>query len=314
MRIPQLEAVTAVAILASFVSCSKSAEDCSYTASCGITDVDKADSGTSCNPACNGATPVCDESTKKCVECSKNADCTASGRLFCDTGVGECIQCRSSADCTNAAAAVCIAGTCTGCSNNSDCSHIAGKALCSLPAAGGSGSCVACTTSDESACAGDSCNPATNSCTTTLLGSVAVCHACVADSECATGARGPTARCVTMSFKGAAHGNYCLNLASAGPCAQPYTVSLSAVSVSGAPSQAYCAINQEATTCEAVVDLIGGKTCTRSSNCGSGLGDGLCENFSTPPAQSMRCSIPCTSSTECSQLQTCSSTVNGYCL
>ncbi len=310
MRFAQLGAVTAWAILASFVSCSKSAEDCSYTASCGVGDVD---SGASCNPACSGATPVCDESTKKCVECSKNADCAASGRPFCDTD-GECIQCRSSADCTNAAASVCIAGTCTGCSSNSDCSHVAGKAFCKLPSAGGAGSCVACTTSDESACAGDSCDPATNSCTTTRVATVAVCHACAADSECAPGAYGPTARCVTMSFKGAAHGSYCLNRASAGPCAQPYTVSLSAVSVSGAPAEAYCGINQEATTCEAVVDLIGGKTCTRNNNCGSGLGDGLCENFSTPPAaQSMRCSIPCTSSTQCSQLQTCTSTVNGYC-
>ena len=244
MRTRQLCAVTAVVLLAS-ASCSKSADDCSYTASCGVADVEKVDSGASCNPACGGSTPVC-----------------------------------------------------------------------KLPVAGagaGTGSCVACTPSDESACAGYSCNPTTNSCTTTRVGTVSVCHACVSDSECAPGARGPSARCVAMSFRGAPHGSYCLNRVSAGACTQPFTVSLTAASASGVPAEAYCGINQEATTCEALVDLIAGKTCTRNSNCGSGQDDGLCETFGNPPTQSMRCSIPCTASAQCSQSQTCTSVTNGYC-
>lgn len=207
----QLCAVTAVVLLAS-ASCSKSAEDCSYTASCGVDAVGKIDSGTLCNPACSGATPVCDESAGKCVG-----------------------------------------------------------------------------------------------------GTVAACHACVADSECASSARGPSARCVAMNFRGAPHGSYCLNLASAGSCVQPFTVSLTAASVSGAQAEAYCGISQDATTCEAVVDLIAGKACTRSTNCGSGQNDGLCENFGSTSAQSMRCSIPCTSSSQCSQSQTCTSGVTSYC-
>ena len=100
-----------LAIATSLAACSKSAEDCHYTASCDTVE-EGSDSGALCNPTCNGTTPICDEATAKCVECVKNFDCPQS-RPYCDTGVGECIQCRANAECTSASASVCIAGTCT---------------------------------------------------------------------------------------------------------------------------------------------------------------------------------------------------------
>jgi hypothetical protein len=307
--------VTAFAVVAFLLGsgCSKSAEDCSYTASCGNSE--KSDSGNtgSCTPACSGATPVCKESTAKCVECTKNSDCAGSGKPTCDTTADECIQCRSNADCTSAAASVCIAGTCTGCTDNSGCNSISGKPVCEVAVsptgAIGQGTCVTCTPANESACGGNSCNPATKTCTNTRIGSVGTCHACVADSECTSGSL-LTARCVSMNYRGSPHGSYCLQRADVVTCAQPYTVAFSSPSLSAARSAPNCGIDQATTTCEAVLSLVTPTTCTRSNTCGAGLGDGQCQNLSVG---GMRCTIPCTAATQCVTGQTCSGAVNGYC-
>ncbi len=308
---------TALAVVTFLFGCSKSAEDCNYTASCANSGSEKSDSGNgACSPSCSGATPVCNESAAKCVECTKNLDCVGTGKPLCDTTVDECIQCRSNADCTNAAASVCIAGTCTGCTDNSGCNSIPGKGVCELvvspTGAIGQGTCVTCTPANESACGGNSCNPATKTCTNTRIGSLGTCHACVADSECTSGTR-LTSRCVSMNYKGSPHGSYCLQRADLVTCAPPYTVTFSSPSLSATTTLPNCGIDQGATTCEAVLNLVTPTTCTRGNNCGAGLGDGQCQNFSVGGPQTMRCTIPCTVATECVAGQTCTSAINGYC-
>jgi hypothetical protein len=158
------------------LGCSRSAEDCDYTASCDSPASGKGDAGTggaaSCSPACRGTTPVCNSSTKRCVECTKTSDCALTGRLICDTTTDRCIQCRQSSDCTNPAAAACIAGACVGCSADTDCSHITGRTVCRAAADAGaaSGTCVQCTASNQTACTNNSCNATTNVCRTTRPG------------------------------------------------------------------------------------------------------------------------------------------------
>jgi hypothetical protein len=99
-----------------------------------------------------------------------------------------------------------------------------------------------------------------------------------------------------MNLNGKALGGYCLRLESAG-CAVPYSVRLTAGSLSGAPSANYCGIDQTATTCKAVLDLVAGQIiCTNDTNCGLGQGDGLCKTVGTI---ANRCTIPCASGSNC---------------
>jgi hypothetical protein len=116
-----------------------------------------------------------------------------------------------------------------------------------------------------------------------------------------------------MNYKGSPHGSYCLSDANVVTCAQPYIITFTSPSASSATVATNCGINQDATTCEAVLNLLTPTTCTRNSTCGAGLGDGLCQNFGTGGIQNMRCTIPCTVATECEAGQTCTSTTNGYC-
>lgn len=74
----------------------------------------------------------------------------------------------------------CDAGSCSPCQTNDDCSHLTDTTVCDVDA----GQCVQCTVAEEAVCGGTSCNPATNTCTNTELGSVGSCEPCVADSEC----------------------------------------------------------------------------------------------------------------------------------
>jgi len=263
---------------------------------------------------CSGSTPACNTATNKCVQCTSNGNCGGATPL-CDTAKNTCVECLSSADCTQATASTCIAGKCEPCSSNADCSHMTGKGICktsslsdgdagidaSVQAGAGDGECVQCTVENETPCNGKSCNPTTNTCTTTPKNSVDVCHPCVADSECfddSAASVHPSTRCVQMTFKGTAHGTvgYCLQRVSAG-CGSPYSVSFPATSLSGAGSEPYCGINQNATTCEAVLDLINTKTCSADTDCGGGQG-GLCKAISVI-APANRCTIPCDSAAQC---------------
>jgi len=173
---------------------------------------------------------------------------------------------------------------------------------------------VECTVSNEKACNGDknSCNPKTNTCTAAEKGKTDICGACLADSECIGGnVAAPTARCVPMKFQGFDRpGGYCLQIATVTNCAQPFKVTMAAKSLTGVDG-IYCGINQEATTCEAVSDLIASKACELDSNCGNNQG-GLCKNFSLTPTPDLRCTIPCSETSECTGVRICTTSAP-YC-
>ena len=320
-----------LAWLLSAIGCSRRAENCNYTLTCGNFDAaaggqtsnggatgtggKAADSGAPdasvCATTCSGKTPRCDTGLKQCVQCEDAGDCSGDAGVcnpnthqcveclsntncetaapYCEADAGNCVQCRSNADCPGVANSVCSSGTCTPCTEDSDCAHLSGTTSCKLNSTGNAGTCVQCTIATEATvCGGYSCNPATNACTKTTLGSVEICGQCVADSDCDS-SQG-TAGCIPMNFNGSSVGGYCLRVEGSG-CTVPYSVPITAVSLSNADSASYCGIDQSVTSCKAVLDLTSGKTvCRNDDNCGLGLGDGLCRTVGTIAD---RCTIPC---------------------
>jgi hypothetical protein len=233
----------------------------------------------------------------------KDGNCLGTTTPFCDNSRNTCVACLAATDCTSATAAACTNGSCTACTSNADCSHLGSKGICNV------GTCVQCTVANETPCNGNSCNPATYGCTSTPVGMAGKCKACLADSECIGGVPGDggavTSRCVPMSYKGTPRGGYCLQRGTAG-CSNPYQVPVNSGSMSGATAEAYCGINQNATTCEAVLDLVASKICTADLDCGLGQG-GLCK---TVGLSTNHCSIPCISGAECLTFPAPGSTCN----
>jgi hypothetical protein len=67
--------------------------------------------------------PVCDVEASRCIECSSNADCAATGEV-CLPGPQRCVQCRNDADCAGRDDDVhCLAGElrCVECVTDDDC-------------------------------------------------------------------------------------------------------------------------------------------------------------------------------------------------
>jgi hypothetical protein len=262
-----------------------------------------------CGGGCPSDKPICDESSDTCVECLIERDCAGPSNTQCDTTTNTCVECLMPAHCSTAAAARCEAGACVECEDNDDCTHLAGKGVCD------GGSCVQCTVNDETPCAGKSCDPATNACTNTTIGSTGTCEACVADSECSGGGTAdPTARCLPMEFNGVPRaGGFCLKR-TAKTCSRPFTVTFAAQSLSGAASESYCGIDQDNVTCEAILDMVA------SASCGDGLdtscgctrdGGGACLQAGqgglcrTVGGVSKICTIPCGNSNHCIVGNTC---------
>jgi len=274
--------------------------------------------------------------------CGSDADCPTG---FCEDG--ECVECRDALDCT-AEAPVCLAGSCTGCSGVDDCSAYPNQPMCGedgscegcafdvdctdptmarcdtatsrcvpcngSPQCEGTGApvcddgvCVECSVEDASACGANSCNAATNRCTMTERGSVRRCGACLADSECAL----EDDRCVPMRFMGIdRETGYCLKRGSTG-CVEPYSAPTTPrESLSGAAPEAYCGIREDLTTCEAVLDLLDGASCSDRSECGfEGLEDGRCETVNLLPG---RCTYDCGDTSECTSGKSCGA-IGMYC-
>lgn len=273
------------------------------------------------NRHCSGVTTICDTTTNTCVACLDDSACEGTTPL-CKLETRTCVGCLESKDCPTATAARCdaTANSCAPCTTNADCVNISGKAVCS------DGTCVQCTAQDETACGTTSCNPATAQCTSTPRGSVARCGACLADSECATNAGVSVSRCVPMTFNGIAHGNYCLESVASG-CDKPYGSSsqmrVTAASLSGAPSEDYCGINQLYVTCEAIRDMqdpedkircgdaqgapddiLCGCQRTETGSCDVPGEGGLCRSING----ALRCTIACSGGAECTSDRTCDTT------
>lgn len=191
--------------------------------------------------------------------------------------------------------------TCVECITDEHCTE-AGKTHCNDAHV-----CEAeCTKDDESRCNGNSCDPATNTCTVTPVHTVGVCAACKADSEC----MGENDRCIALSFKDAPRGGYCLTKISAG-CPDGIEFRLVGVaSLSGEATTDYCGVSQADTTCEAVLALKAEATCTAPEQCGAAdVDDGLCE---TVNGAAGRCTYACHSGAECPGSTPCPAE-DGYC-
>lgn len=255
-----------------------------------------------CDALCDGATPYCDEESRECVACRDNVDCTDASAPRCEAG--QCLGCTEAADCAHHAdQGVCDpeSGSCVECMEATDCAQHPDGSLCV------GGQCVECTVEDESACGDNSCDPATNTCTSTKRSSRGPCQTCVADSECE-----PDHRCVPMEFQGEVRERgYCLKVGETG-CVRPFGVPTpERSSLSGAASEKYCGIDESRTTCEAVRDLIDDKDCTMPDDCGvPGLDDARCE---TVNLTDNKCTYSCNLNSQCPMTLNCGSSPNDYC-
>ena len=259
---------------------------------------------------CSAGTPVCD-GTGTCVQCGVAADCDASAPVctdgacgacaadtdcalypdatFCGAS-GACVECTADAECTGVDAAKCetATGTCMACDSSAQCEGTGANACVA-------GVCEECTEATAATDCGDnSCNPATNECTTTERASVLDCGRCVGDDEC----RDPDAPCVPMNYMGTARPDgYCLKLASTG-CARPYLIPVTGVSLSGFGDDetTYCGIDQNSTTCDAVRALRESRECAGGDATLCADAGARCEMVGLAPN---RCTYPCGSPADC---------------
>jgi len=217
------------------------------------------------------------------------------------------VGCDDAADCGEASASRCdvASNECAGCLSDADCEHLVGTPVCDEASA----TCAACTPDTEATtCEMNSCDPATLTCTETELGSVRSCGACRSDSEC----RFANERCVPMRFGGAdREGGYCLREADAG-CMFPYgTPTPSRGSLSGAPAEVYCGLDETRTTCEALRALLDDTACITDEDCGAaGLMDGRCE---TVNGIVNRCTYSCIAASGCPEGFMCPARPDTYC-
>lgn len=259
-----------------------------------------------CGMACTGATLVCDTGSGMCVGCLAETDCTAPAGL-CDPATNLCVACLGDGDCiADPAIPICEAGACRACTADADCAGMAASPVCDEP----SGRCVECTVDSEATTCGPpanrACHPTDLTCTGQERGTLGFCEACVSDSECIINASGEN-RCVPMDFEGSSHGSYCLldqsTLVPAGPCPDRMTADRLGTSVLGVEAT-YCFVQENITTCEAVLgfnDLCPGG----DADCGaSGLDDGHCDGG--------RCTYECSGGSDCSS-GSCAGAPTTYC-
>lgn len=271
--------------------------------------------------ACTAQKPACEPGSHRCVECAASSDCTTAGKPACDTTSHTCVACLADADCTTPAAGRCDTttnrcepctadvhcqhltttpacheptGKCTAtCHGATTCANVSGASTCDV----GLGLCVECSTADESDCGVTSCNPKTNTCTGTERQSVVTCGACAADSECVA-----DHRCVPLLYQGVEHGSYCLKIASTG-CAEPFGLSISRESASGAAVEAYCGIDEALTTCEAVLALTDNEKCEGGTDEECAAIGGVCRTVGTI---ANRCTYLCSVAADCPSSRNCS--------
>ena len=197
-------------------------ELCSTTSQC---------AGVSCNccpgPSTLKCAPLTPGAAPSCVECTQDSDCAQglkcdaiNGRCVeripdCDTSErcgplclhcpnerpfcldGQvCVQCRADFEC--AAGEFCVSGECTSCTTDRHCGPRCGSCggdtpYCKTNGTAEASVCVRCL--DSSQCSSGSCDPATNTCSTTCLASCSPgtycngssCVRCYANTQCPCG-------------------------------------------------------------------------------------------------------------------------------
>jgi hypothetical protein len=282
---------------------------------------------------CGGDAPLCDLEAHVCVQCHDDDQCTKDSAPHCDEGVcgkcsknahcahfedkalcddredskteGSCVQCRKHSDCKESDAPQCEKSECVPCTEDDACQGRRGTPICNVD--GGekqAGRCVQCTPMNEIACGDNVCDAQKLTCADIPKAMTGICQPCIADSQCLD-----DHRCVELRFKGEIRGHYCLKRMSAN-CVEPFTATVESGSISGAISEAYCGINENQTTCEAVDDAIHSKQCEEADDCGIQMGDGLCERVSGQPN---RCTYGCGVAAQCPTGLRCGSDEH-YCL
>ncbi|MBW2507489.1 MAG: hypothetical protein JRE81_02565 [Deltaproteobacteria bacterium] len=276
---------------------------------------------------CPADRPVCLDDSE-CVQCTLDEQeyCSARDQV-CDTEAHECVDCLDNAQCTAPTASRCDSDTneCAPCETNADCDGVDG-----LGATGNACDadevCVACTPDSEAQTCpdGKSCNPRTNTCTETTIGSRDVCEACVADSECGDdGEPSDAYKCVPMYYPDTQtrfpdeETGFCLKTFAPGGCEQPF-----AIQISGRPSLSdlllgsYCGINESLATCPAVRALVENATCPSGEDAECPT-SGVCRDVGGLPD---RCTYFCSDVVECKDApvpgSTCGSSGSGgddYC-
>jgi hypothetical protein len=229
---------------------------------------------------------VCNTDTNECAQCLTDDDCAEGGCAPNNT----CVECTINDHCTDPGASVCDTNNyeCTACTDDDGCSHLDDTLLCDT--SGDDGVCIECTVGDESACNGNSCDPATNTCTGTQIASVETCMPCKADSECMA-----NHRCVPMEFDGTQLADgYCLQEKPNNGCPDPYKEDITRSTLSGLSAATYCGVNEALTTCTAVLHENQGMSCGTDDQCGiNQLNDGKCV------LPFGRCTYPCEDDGEC---------------
>jgi len=204
----------------------------------------------------------------ECVHGDDNKGCKDSAKPACLQD-NTCAQCVTNDDCTDPEASVCNdQNECVACTDDDGCSHFDDTKHCLAE----TNTCVQCTIELETdKCGAKSCDPATHACTDTTQHTVDTCKACVADSECIA-----NHHCVPMEYKGEERGGYCLE--DSGACVRPFLViTEERETLSGTTGVKSCGINEDLTTCEAVLALKAGQECDGAdSECPEG---GLCRKF-----------------------------------
>ncbi len=277
------------------------------------------------NDDCTSETdPACDLERNVCVECVDDEQCEGSAETpVCDTGSQRCVICNEDSECEDPAAAQCDSVTheCVGCTSDEHCETHGHLQACigeicvedcgpdkscvgdpSRPACGKDGLCVECTPSDESACDGRVCDPEEETCTERKQGSKGVCEPCIADSECGDEDENPSAthRCIPMTFGNTLQGGRCLKQrASTGDaCTKPFVPEIVRESLSGEPELAYCGINENLTTCEAVLAGRSARPCPTGNEVVECAPEGArCESMSGIKT----CTYECATALECPQ-------------
>jgi hypothetical protein len=125
-----------------------------------------------------------------------------------------------------------------------------------------------------------------------------------------------------MVFQSVARpGGFCLRRFSK-TCARPFTIPVSAISLTGLAAENYCGIDQETTRCEAVLDLLGSRACgdgqdtscgcarDQDGNCTEAGKGGICGVVALVPNQ---CTYQCGINTHCPTGISCSGSGTTYC-
>ena len=202
-------------------------------------------------------------------------------------------DCEDDLDCPFEEASRCdlTSQTCEPCLEDLDCAGIDGLPRCDAE----EGLCVECLPATEAMDCGDrSCDPATRECSDIARGSRAECEACVSDSDCME-----EFACVPMRFGNVPlRGGFCLQTNGTGECAQPFAFPLPdpRESLSGAAAAVYCGVNEELTSCEAVLTLVENVPCDDDFDCVAP--GGICRELGEA---GLGCTYACSHGTECTE-------------